>query len=509
MELNKTETVIPSIKKLFETSCEQSIDTDFTLPDYYPEVTKVLKCITDANILSSQCSESGLSIGGQLVLTLLYAGGDDQPNSFTHVFPFTKLLDTKGVTSGAVSVIPRIGYINTKAVGPRKVEVHGSLALSVTVSGIDGCSVLSSADGEGIYTKTAQQSLVTPMETVCKSAFIEDEIQIPQSKPTVGKILRSCGKATVNECKYISGKIVVKGDVDISILYCPAQPGRPLLITERRGFSQIIDCESDSENMAFDAFARVDSLELHPKTALDGDVRNIAFEVKIGLEVMPYCTETKSFITDAFSGKYTADISMARFNAENVADSINENYVCKKKIEFGTGALNDIFDLWSNVTVDHATDEGGDILIKGAVVISILGTDSESVPVYFERPVEYEYRYNVGQSAPSFRCRPEVSVVAVNYSLDSNGGVDVSVELNIKATVFAVNTVTAVSEIKVDSDNMLPRDNDTAVILYYPENETVWNIARKYRTSPEKICEANGLESSEEVCQKILLIPNV
>ena len=111
---------------------------------------------------------------------------------------------------------------------------------------------------------------------------------------------------------------------------------------------------------------------------------------------------------------------MARFNAENVADSINENYVCKKKIEFGTGALNDIFDLWSNVTVDHATDEGGDILIKGAVVISILGTDSESVPVYFERPVEYEYRYNVGQSAPSFRCRPEVSVVAVNYSHDSN-----------------------------------------------------------------------------------------
>ena len=71
MEFNKTETVVKSYKTLFESNSEQSVDTDFTLPDYYPEVTKVLKVLPEINILSSQCSESGVSVGGQVVLTLL------------------------------------------------------------------------------------------------------------------------------------------------------------------------------------------------------------------------------------------------------------------------------------------------------------------------------------------------------------------------------------------------------------------------------------------------------
>lgn len=509
MEFNKTEIAIPSVKKLFEVTSEQSVDTDFTLPDYYPEVTKVLKCSPEANILSSQCTDTGISIGGQVVLTLLYAGGDEQPNSFTHIFPFTKTIDSKDVKGGTVSVIPRVGYINTKAVGPRKVEVHGSLALAVTVNGIDDCTVLTTAEGEGIYTRNTEQTLIDPKETVCKGVFIEDEIQIPQSKPTVGKILRSSAKADVNECKYVSGKIVVKGDIDIEILYCPAEHGRPVLLTERRGFSQIIDSDAECDDMGFDVFVRVDSLELHPKTTLDGEVRNIAFEAKVSIEVMPYCTNKKSFITDAFSGKYAADINSAKFNAESIADKIYENYICKKSLDFGGGMLEDIYDLWCKVTVDYATDEGGDILIKGAVIINILGVDSESAPVFYERPVEYEYRYNVGQTADSFRCRPDVSVAAVNYSLGSDGTAEVSVELTIKATVFAVNVITAVSGINIDCDNTLPRDNDTAVILYFPENETVWSIARKYCTSPQKICEANGIESTDEICNDILLIPNV
>ncbi len=509
MDINKTELVFTSLKNTYDSTSEQSIDTDFTLPDYYPEITKILKVISDVNILSSQCNETGISVGGQVVLTLLYAGGDGKPNSFTHIFPFAKTVETKDASSGTVNVVPRVGYLNTKAMGPRKVEIHGSMSLAISVNRAESISALSSTDCEGVYTKKVNKSVCEPIDIITKGVFIDDDIQISQTKPTVGKILRSSATSTVSECKTVSGKVVVKGDVDIDILYCPADNGKPLLLSERRGFSQILDCETDADSLKFEAYSSVDSLELHPKTSLDGEIRNIAFEAKIGLEVIPYIISEKTFVCDAFSGKYIADIFKKNICCEGIADSINDSFVCKKSLDFGGGSVSEIYDVWCNVSADHTSYDGNDILSKGQVIVNILGVNSDSEPIFFERPIDYEYRYGLLTSGDSFRCKPEIKLATVNSTLTGEGRIEVEAELKIKGTVYKIETASAVIDIKLDKDNTYPKDNETAVVLYFPENESVWEIAEKYKTSPEKICDVNQLDSVDEAVSKILLIPNV
>ena len=272
MEFNKTDLTVSSYKRVYESNLEQSVDTDFTLPDYYPEVVKILKVIPEINIMSSQCTANGVGIGGQVTLTLLYYGSDDKINSFTHIYPFTKSQDAQVPENGCVSVQPFVGYMNSKAIAPRKVEVHGSLALSVSVDSVENKSILSSTDCDGIYLKTAEKPFLNFFDALSKSVFIEDEIQISQNSPAIEKIIRNCATANITECKYISGKAVVKGDVKIEILYCAAQSIKPILITEVKGFSQIFDCPIECENLKFEPSVRVESFEIHPKTGLDGDV---------------------------------------------------------------------------------------------------------------------------------------------------------------------------------------------------------------------------------------------
>ena len=508
MEINKLECNIPSVIKVSEIPCEQSVDTDFTLPDYYPEIDRILKVMPEANILSAQVTDNGVNVGGQVVLTMLYVGNDGQINSFTHIYPFVKNIEVSDSKDCFVNVTSRMNYLNTKATAPRKAEVHGSLTLAVVVSKINNCSVLSEIDCEGVYTKTNEISFSQPLNPIMKSAFVEDEIIIPEGKQTVGKILRSCAKACVSECKYVTSKIVIKGDIDIEILYCSPSSNKPVLLTERRGFSQIIDCDADCDDIKFDTVCHIDSLELHPKTSIDGEVRNIAFTVKVGLDIYPYCIKNLPVITSAFSGRYLSDIKTVSVAVENVVDSINENYVCKKSLDF-SGVLAEVYDLWCTATVDYASDDGDDILVKGAVLINIVGANADNEPVLFERTVDYDYRYNVGHSLNGHRCRPDVSIEAVNYSMNSDGMIEVLAELNIKATVFEIEQVSAVAKISIDEGTLIKKDTDTAVLLYFAENETVWSIAEKYGTCPEKICQANGLESVDSVCNKTLLIPNI
>lgn len=508
MNINTTEIMFPSLKKLPDITCEQSIDATFSLPDYYPEVSKILKCIAEINILTRQVRDGRAEIGGQAVLTLIYSDGENGVNSFVHNCPFTKSVQTDGASDGAfVTVTPKPGLINSKATAPRKLEVHGSFTMSVSVMQVERQKLLSAAECDGLYTKSTEADYAEPSEPVTKSVFIEDEISLGNNKPPVAKIIRSSASATVTDCKTVGNKAVVKGDVKICILYCPAGNGRPILINEQRSFSQIIECDGLCEDSRCECAANAVSLELHPKTSVDGEVRNIGFECKINIDILSFRDAKTSFIADAFSSMCPTDAECVTVAAEQIEDTVNENYVCKKSLDFSDGALGEISDLWCKAFVDYASCDGRDILVKGTITIWILGTDNDAAPCLIERSIDYEYRYTVDGEG-EIRCSPTVSVAAVNFSQNSDGGVDVAVELNVSATVFSALNFKAVCNICAGEGSPSGKDDETAVTLYFAEGETVWDIAKRYYASPQKICAANEIEDSDTVCNKMLLIPN-
>lgn len=509
MEMNKISVNLPSLKRIFDTSAEQNIDTDFTLPDYYPEISKILKCIADINILTSQCSNNGVTVGGQVILTVLYSGKDNDLNSFTHIYPFSKNVSVDNVADGTPTVTTRVAYLNTKAVSPRKIEIHGSLALNIEVETMENMSALQSTDCDGIYCKSISKNIAVLMPRITKSIFVDDDITVPQNKPPIGKILRSEATVEITESKFLGGKIVEKGEVTITFVYCPQDGRRPIKMIDSKPFSQIIDIDIDDNEPKFEALASVEALELHPKTAMNGEVRAVSFEAKVCLAVLPFIEERISLITDAYSGKYSADVIYREKTVEEYCETVEERYVCKKAFDFGSDSLSDVFDVGCVVAFTAATDKYGNLNVRGEVTANILGVDSDTVPVFFERPMEFEYKYNVGRESDDFRTVSKVTVSAVNYNLSASGTVDISIELCIKAVVFAVSTVNCVTDIKVDTENHLSRDPETAVVLYYPENESVWEIAKKYKASPKYICDANGLDDVEEICDKALIIPNI
>ncbi len=508
MEFNKTENSLYYLKNIHETSVEQSVDTEFSLPDYYPEISKILKCLADVNVMSSQCGENGVNIGGQVAMTVLYTDPEGQINSFSHTYPFSKNIDFKGADGAFADVLANVNYLNTKAMGPRKIEIHGSVALAVTVNGVQEKIVISEIDCDDVYAKRKGHTVTMPLQTVNKGVFLEDDIVISQTKPSVAKILRSNAVAKISECKVIGEKMVVKGDVELEILYCPPQNGRPVLIKEERGFSQMVECSYKEAEIGFDAFATVCAFELRPKTSLDGEVRNIAFEAKINIDFHPFVTKTIEFVSDIISCRYNADIGLEGIVVEDLLDRFSENFVCKKNIDYSGGVLSDIYDVWCKPCVEFVTADGQDILVRGNVLVNILGCDSDSETVLIERNIEFEHRHSCPKIAELVRCKPSVFVAAVNTSLNSDATLDIAVELNISATVFSCDKVDAVTIIKI-GDAPIQKDNGTAVVLYFAEDETVWQVAKKYTTSPDALCKVNNIESVDTVCNKMLLIPIV
>lgn len=505
MELNKHETTLTSLVKTYEHSCEQSIDTEITLADYCPEVNKVLKCIAEPNALSTQCTENGISVGGQLAMTVIYLDPEGKLNSVNHICPFTKTFETADANGCYAEAVPMVNYLNTKAVGPRKLEMHGSIGISVTVLDIKRKSVITELQGEGIHSKNDCCSVVRALPPIEKSIFVDDDLQIPQNRPSIGRLIRADAKATVDECKYVSGKVVVKGDFTLELLYCPSPEGRPILLTETRGFSQVVDCAGESEDLLFDSFIKVQALDVRTKTSMDGEVRNVSFEAKMCLTVFPYEQDEICRVTDAFSTVFKADIIKERIKLQQFGQSICENFVCKKTVDPIGLTVTDIYDIWCCPKVEHWGVENGEAVVRGTVTLNVLCSEDNDSKAYFEKELDFEFSTLISADDAVFK--PEVTVKAVNFSLNAENRVDVSVELNAKFNVFLQSEEEAIVS-AVISEEAVSKDHDTAAVLYFAENESVWCVAKKYKTSPLKVCAVNGIDDADEPQNKMLLVPS-
>ena len=111
-------------------SLEQAIDVDFTLPDFCPDISKIFKCHAVPRILSKSINGNGMTIDGNVIITILYCDKDNNFCSYEYVYPFSKVMECASDISGCnVTAKIKCDYINCRAVTGRKIDIHGAVGI--------------------------------------------------------------------------------------------------------------------------------------------------------------------------------------------------------------------------------------------------------------------------------------------------------------------------------------------------------------------------------------------
>ena len=84
MEQKNLKTSVFSLDTVFCESAEQPIDIDFTLPDYYVDISKILKCRAISRISSKSINGSSAAIEGCVTVTVIYCGNDNCISSYEY-----------------------------------------------------------------------------------------------------------------------------------------------------------------------------------------------------------------------------------------------------------------------------------------------------------------------------------------------------------------------------------------------------------------------------------------
>ena len=494
---------------LVKESAEQSIDIEFSLPDYCPDISKIFKCQAVPRIASKSTANNSVTIDGTVSILLLYSDKEGTLCSYEYQYPFSKSIETSSDFTGAsVTAFVKNEYLNCRAVTGRKVDIHGAIGIYINIFKRNADEIVCDFDEPTLELRRGIVPATVPMGYAEKYLTLEEEIGLSQNNAApIKNIIRTNAEPCIKETKVINDKAVVKGEIKVCILFCSEGGKNPQMLKTTLPFSQVVDVTGVTDSCTCDTKVQIASLEVKPRISATGESRSFSFTAKLLLCCECYCGNDIAVITDAFSRKFSAEIARKKVNFKNIAKNICESFNCKKTLSFDD-EISSVIDLSCSVSSAITRFKENCMTISGGITAAFIICNRKGDVIYCEKPIDFEYKIPHNLSDTNLSCDPQINIGSCNFTILSDNTVELMVEMNINAAIYENTAMELISDITVDENKPIAKRRKGAMTVYFPsQNEYVWDIARIYSASVDEIMKINELDSQTVKQRRMILIP--
>ncbi len=508
MEDKCMKTSVFTLETVFKDAAEVPIDIDFNLPDYCPEVSRILKCRAVPRIAAKSANGRSVTVDGGVTITLIYSDEDNMINSYEYQYPFSKTFDSGvDLDSAVLDANVKCEYINCRAVTERKIDIHGAISVNITARRRKNREIISDIDDENIELMRAAAPATMPIGQSEKYVIVEEELEIGSSQPDIRCLVRYDADVSISECKLLAGKAIVKGEMAVSLLY-RSDDGELQTFRSNIPFSQLLEIESAGDDCICEATANIAYLEIKPKVSSSSPTRTFSLDAKLCLRAGASCENDVEVITDAYSRKYEASILSDSVCFDKTVYNISDTFNIRKEIDFSSGSISAVYDIWVTANVDSVRFEGDCMMLNGTAVSNILAREESGMPVFYEKPIPFEYSFKIPIEGKNLKADPKVSVTDVNYTISGSDKMEIGLKMAVNAAVYECADMTIVSDIKINENEPLKQTRQGAMTVYFADpGESIWEIARKYLADISEIRRLNGISEDKLQNGQMILIP--
>lgn len=495
-------------ESFFNDGSEQNIETEVVLPDFCKPIKKILKCHDEPRLTSKGFNGQNLFIDGTIHLCILYVDDENCLQSFEHTIPISKNFELKeSFDNCCITGKIKCDYLNCRAVSERKLQIKGSAIINVNVKCKKQIEIISDIDGCCVETLKDFSPATMPMGQGEKNLIIEEEISLGNGQPSIENILRYDVVPIIQEFKVINNKVITKGNLKVCVLYSSSDGNRTHNLSATLPFSQIVDIEGVHENCKCDCDVSVIFCELKQRTGED-ECRSFILTAKLSVSVNAYCDSEIPVIYDAYSTNYNIDIKKSEIDIDCIKENFSDKFIAKKTLEFSDGAIGSIIDVWCNCQTNGYKVEGRNIIVSGCVIVQILTYDVDNLPNYFERPIDFEYKFETSMSYDFLYCNTIANILNSSFTILNANQLEIVVELSVMGSLYDKSKSTVITNIELLEGKKERVDKNCGIIIYFAESgERVWDIAKRYNSRKEEILSLNNCTEEKLREKKNLIIP--
>lgn len=495
-------------KTIVNTVSEQAVELDYVLPDYCPEIFKVLSCrIYPA---AQKRSYSGTKLGYELTahVRVVYASESGEISAVEQTLSYDKSIELGySPKSPVVYIEPSVETKSCRVVNKRRVDIRGVIAVKIRVLADEPRQAVTAASGGGLQLKKELVTFPSKRLFITKQVTVIDEVEIIDTKPPVGVVLRTEAAVNSADKKILSGKLLTKGEAGVTVIYIPEGGGEIERISFDLPFSQVSDIEGLDDR--FDVFvdASVSSCTIRPSAK--SEPAKIECELGVDISCLALKFESASLAEDVFSTEFETVSETSDCEIECIPAPINLAHRQKGTLTYSEGEIRSVICAGAEpaCAASVVKKASGKSAIVGKITATVFAKNESGKPICLESDIPFEHELD-GEVCDCGGSKIKTAVGAVTYNLVSSNAIEVTADIKINGYICEAKTRAFISEVKLDETRPIQRDRDCSLKLYYAETgEQPWEIAKRCRASLSAILEENEIDSEAVETGCMLLIP--
>ena len=490
---------------------------DFSLPDYQPEIKRLLRIETNILPPNRFAGNDGVELSGTLDYYVLYMGHDNgvycAPLSTEYRMTAEPGAEERSlmaeISEPLLCLCDMTAEMPTgRVTAPRRLQIRCPIKAAIKLYGEYRMQEDSDQDSS-LETLLGEATVNRLYWGLGDTLTLHDDVILSPTEPE-WRVVCAEGNIMMTEATAVMGAINCRGEVTLKLTLCPAETeeefasetteGRtalPLTVLQRKiPFTQAIEAAGVTPACSATAtgFCTDISVEME-----DGHAH---VEIGIVTEVRAQKNESIPYVKDLFSTQRESACRYVTSPTEAAVKALNGNFTLSDSLplsEAGIDPAARVADVTATATPESLTVDTvkGRCLLNGTCACHLLLLrDGEYTSADINLPFRYEFDGQTdGAMDESMDFDGNLSVVNCRARMDGERvGVDAEVAVSLRT--YCAAPLTALSD--VDFGEEVTRRRGEYVICFPSPTDTAWSVAKRYHAPMATLTAANNLPAGTQ-----------
>ncbi len=485
------------------------ISEEFSLPDYVPEIRRVLtvlaQVLPESKYLQESQGGSTLDLGGSVTYSLIYTDDEGKLNAI----PLNSNYETKITlqTSPQYTLVDTsVENVSYRVTAPRRLTIKARVKSKVTTATqnqvTENVTPRSSADE--LYLEKKEKTVQSVDMTIATLSNVRISDKLTTDKEKSVKPIWCDARLVIKDSRVQNGFVSARGE---AIVKCLALENEEIKVIERTmPIAEEIEVQGVKDTGVARVGGRCVSLSISNEEL--NDATQLFFDLVCDLEAEVYSNSDRVLTEDIYSTANEMEVTYKQVPVYSVVKAGGASFTFNESTKRKSKEMSEIIDVLVDPVCEKTEIKGDKMIATGKLNVTLLGTkENETEREYlcetYDLPLRYELDMKKRVENGIGRCL--FSTLDANARFDKDS-VSVTCEIYPSFSVFERTTEGILDTGVIKNDKEIKKDGSTIRVYFPTEGDTLWEIAKKYHTTISKLAQDNSIAPSAKSLSKNLIV---
>ena len=473
------------------------VEGDIIVPDIKPDILDTINVNGNICIYKKDALDGKVRIDGSINIYIIYLADNEagEIRGLNTSLDFTQVMDFDQSKAGcSIDDNFVIKTIECKILNGRKINIKAMLDANIKLYSNENIDIVKDVNNVENIQKQEDNLEINSLLGEGNTRVFAKETVIIDNIDDLAEILDVDIRIINKDTKISYNKVLAKADADVKIIYL-TEDNRINSVDSKIPVMGFIDMPNVDDSNICNVKYKLKNLIIKPNST---EEHSIYVEAELELSCYVYEKKNISLIQDLYSPRESLNFCKKEIETRCYKDNVKDILVVKEKVLLDDLGSNKIYDSRVEPVIMQQNVKNGKVDYEGEIRITYIYSQDNSDKL-MSKSITIPFNFSIETASITSDSAIEtcMDVQENTFVILPDNNIEVRINIEFNVDVYKDEKMNIIDEISMEENN---EENTYSMVIYFVKpNDTLWNIAKTFKSTVEDIATVNNIENIDKL----------